>query len=161
MFENEIAVNEMHLLQFNRILQDLPTDDLFHPSVGHNHPPVWILGHLAISAEMGQRLLGGTITHREWLPLFGIGSSDIIAPNDSLTKDSLSAAVVENYRKLRSMAAEADPKAMSSPHSVKVFEGTPLKTVGNCVAILLTGHFAFHLAQLSSCRRTAGFGPIV
>ncbi len=160
MLDNVIAVNEALIRQFNKTATDIPEDELFHPSVGHGHPPVWILGHLAIVGEQGQKLLGGSITHREWLPLFGMGSSDIVASSESLTRNSLTSTVNETYQTLRSLAAAADESSLSGPLNIEFFEGTPIKTIGQCVSLILTSHFGFHLAQLSCCRRTAGFGPL-
>ena len=60
MFEREIAVNQYLLGYFANVAADMPDDSLFYPSVGHGHPPIWIMGHLAITGEMGQSLLGGT-----------------------------------------------------------------------------------------------------
>jgi hypothetical protein len=41
-----------------------------------------------------------------------------------------------------------------------LFDNTPIETFGHCVTLMLTSHFGFHLAQLSSCRRTAGHPPL-
>lgn len=160
MLENEIAVNESLIGQFNNTVNDILEDELFHPCAGHGHPPVWILGHLAIVAELGQKMLGGSVVHQEWMPLFGIGSSDIIAPDDSLTKHNLTSAVVDGYDQLRLLASKADANSVSRGHQIGFFEGTPIKTVGHCITLILTSHFGFHLGQLSSCRRSAGFGPL-
>lgn len=160
MFESEIAINEMLSHQFATTAKDIPDEDLYHPSVGHGHPPVWIMGHLAITAEMGQRMLGGSVRHPQWVRLFGRGSSDIISPQDGLTKNDLLSDVVENYRKLREMIVHANPEAVSKPHTIEVFANSPVKTVRHCLSLILTSHFGFHLAQLSSCRRAAGFGPL-
>ena len=45
---------------------------------------------------------------------------------------------------------------MRAPHAVKVLEGTPIETLGQCISHLLTSHFGFHLSQLSSCRPRGG-----
>ncbi len=156
MFEREITVNEFLAGLFERTAADIAEETLFQNSVGHGHSPVWILGHLAIVGEFGQRLLGGSVTHPDWLRLFGPGSTDSIAPSPELTKASLTAATIENYRQLRSLASTANPDAMLQPHSLSLLQGTQIKTVGDCMTHLLTSHFNFHLAQLSSCRRAAG-----
>jgi hypothetical protein len=157
MFESEIAVNENLLLQFGKIVTDISEESLFKPSVGHGHSPVWLLGHLAIVGEAGQRMLGGKISHIEWLRLFGPGSVDNIPFDPALTKSLLISAVTENYQLLRSLALVTEEANVTRPHGVSVLEGTPIVTVKHCITHLLTSHFAFHLAQLSSCRRAAGF----
>lgn len=156
MFENEIAVNEFQLSQFARVVADLDEGTLFQPGLGHGHPPVWILGHLAITGEMGLMLLGDKIQHRAWLPLFGPGSSDDVPQREELTLATLRQLIPETYRELRHLAAAADPAAMQQPHGIKLFENSPIQTVGHSVTLLLTNHFGFHLSQLSSCRRAAG-----
>lgn len=160
MFESEIAINEFLLGNFASIVKDLPEVTLFQPAAGHGHSPIWIMGHLTIVGEMGQRQLGGTVKHIEWLRLFGPGSSGTVEPRADLNREALCSAVVETYQQLRQLAEVAHESTLSRPHGIKVFEGTPIKTVKHSTALLLTNHFGFHLAQLSSCRRMAGYGPL-
>lgn len=160
MFESAVAVNEWQLRQFDNIIKDLSDDALFEPAAGHGHPPVWILGHLSIVGEQGQRMLGGTIAHIEWMRRFGPGSSDKIAADASLTRDLFRSLVPETYRKLGAMAKEAPSEIVTRAHGVELFAGSSLKTVGDLVTLLLTSHFSFHLGQLSSCRRASGHGPL-
>ena len=160
MFANAIAINQFQLGLFDRVVADIAPETLFTPSTGHGHPPVWILGHLALTGEMGSQLLGGGITHRHWLPLFGPGSSDQIAPRPDLDRELLAAAIRTAYRALHELAAAADPALLAAPHGIQLFRGTPIQTVGCAVELLLTNHFGFHLSQLSGCRRAAGHGPL-
>ncbi|WP_010586612.1 DinB family protein [Schlesneria paludicola] len=160
MFENEIALNQALIRQFKKTVADIPEDVFFHPCVGHGHPPIWIIGHLAIIAEMSQQMIGGAISHPDWLPLFGRNSSDIVSPEVGLTKATMVATLVENYQRLRDLAGQVDESAVARPHNIELFQGTTITTVGHCVTLVLTSHFGFHLGQLSSCRRTAGFGPL-
>ena len=85
MFDNEIVINDFQLRMLARIAADIPEAQLFQPGAGHGHPPAWILGHLAICGEIGQKFLGGKVVHPRWLVLFGPGSSDRIAEDVSLT----------------------------------------------------------------------------
>lgn len=156
MFQSAIAINEFQIRGFEKVVADIPEDSLFAASPGHGHPPAWIMGHLAMAGENGQRMLGGTVAHPDWGSLFGPGSSDQLAPAPDLTKELLAAAVIDAYRGLRDLAAQANPEAMARNHKVPIFRGTPIQTVGDCITLLLTNHFGFHLAQLSSCRRAAG-----
>ncbi len=160
MFANEIAINEFLSGWLDKVLADLSDANWFEPSPGHEHPPVWILGHLAICGELGQMLLGGKLTHEDWLPIFGPGSSDRVAREASFGKSPLHQAAVKAYQKLREMAAAAKAEQMDQPHGIDLFNGTPIKTIGHTTSLLLTNHFAFHLAQLSSCRRAAGHKAI-
>ena len=160
MFDNEIAINQLQLKQFAAIVADLPEESLYTRGAGHGHPPVWILGHLAIVGELGQTFLGGSLTHPRWVPLFGPGSSDDVQPDDSLTRETLITSLNQAYTTFQSMAAEAKPEEVAGPHGIDLFDGSPIQTVSHAISLLLTNHFAFHLAQLSSCRRDRGLGHI-
>jgi hypothetical protein len=160
MFENEIAINEFLQGWLAKVLADVGDEAWFEPAAGHGHPPAWILGHLAICGELGQMLLGGKVVHENWLPLFGPGSSDRVAADTALGKAALHAANTEAYAALRKMAAAADAEQMQRPHGLELFAGTPIQTIGHVTTMLLTNHFAFHLSQLSSCRRAAGHQAI-
>lgn len=156
MFEHEIAINQFQVGLFAKTIADVPEETLFEPSPGHGHPPIWILGHLAIAGENGQALLGGKPSHPQWRSLFGAGSSDKIAKDPSLTRDVFQQQIPVIYAELQRLAAGAAPEVISQPHGFAPFQGTPLKTKGHLIALLLTNHFGFHLSQLSSCRRVAG-----
>jgi hypothetical protein len=160
MFENEIAINEFLHGWLAKALADVSDAQWFEPGAGHGHPPAWILGHLAICGELGQMLLGGKVVHENWLPLFGPGSSDRVAADASLGKSVLHAATVSAYGELRKLAAAADAEHLKRPHGISLFDGTPIQTIGHATSLLLTNHFAFHLSQLSSCRRAAGHKAI-
>src|SRR5262245_48905222 len=136
MFENEIAINQFQVGQFQKSIADLPEETLFDPSPGHGHPPIWILGHLAITGENGQALLGGKASHPEWRALFGPGSSDKIAKDPSLTRELFQQAIPTIYEQLQRMAAQADPALVSQPHEFAPFKGTPLKTKGHLIALI-------------------------
>jgi hypothetical protein len=160
MFENEIAINQFQVGIFQKTITDLPEDKLFDPSPGHAHPAIWILGHLAITGEHGQTVLGGKVSHPEWLPLFGPGSSDKVAKDPSLTRELFQKVIPATYAELQRLASQADPVSLAHPHGFAPFETTPIKTKGHMIALLLTNHFGFHLSQLSSCRRSAGHKPL-
>jgi hypothetical protein len=160
MFDSAIVINEFQCKGFEKIAADITEQSFFEPSAGHGHSPAWIIGHLAISAEAGMQYFGRAIAHPEWSPLFGVGSSGQVTPSEAICKEVLQSALLQNYHDLREFAAQASPEAMSQPHRIPFFHGTPIKTVGNCIMLLLTSHFASHLSQLSSCRRAAGFAPL-
>lgn len=160
MFESAIAINEFQCKGFEKIAADLSEESFYEPGAGHGHPPVWIMGHLALTAESGMQYFGKTIAHPEWGPIFGPGSPGQVAVSASLAKEVLQETLLENYRELRNLAAQATEEAMSQPHRIPLFRGTPIKTVGDVITLLLTNHFGFHLSQLSSCRRAAGFAPL-
>ena len=160
MFENELAINELQLGLFAAIAADISEETFFTPGAGHQHPPVWILGHLAITGEMGCQLLGGSVTHRDWMEKFGPGSSDELPSDPELTKEKLIQAVNDAYASLRRYAKDADPQRTQQPHGISLFDDSPVTTISHAVALLLTNHFGFHLSQLSSCRREQGHSAL-
>ena len=160
MLSREVAINEYQLGMFEKIAADISDDSFFEPAVGHGHPPVWILGHIAICAELGQKHLGGVVQHPKWVPLFCTGSSDSIKYDAALDVTTLSTAVTEGYRELQALASSASEELLQREHGVAALAGTPIETVADAIGELLTGHFGFHLAQLSSCRRSAGHQPL-
>jgi len=160
MFERESTLNSLLVESFKMLIADIPADRIYEPAPGNGHPPVWVLGHLAICAELGQKYCGGTITHPEWLKAFGPGSSDQIEDTGDYSKEEFSTVITEGYPAFAQMAREADEASLAGPHAVPLLEGTPIQTAGDLVAHLLTSHLAFHLAQLSGWRRAAGHGPL-
>ena len=160
MFDSAIAINEFQCQGFEKIAADITEQSFFEPGAGHGHSPAWIIGHLAFSAESGMQYFGRAITHPQWSPIFGIGSSGQVPASELVCKEVLQSALLQNYQDLREFAAQASSEAMSPPHRLPFFRETPIKTVGDCITLLLTSHFGFHLSQLSSCRRAAGFAPL-
>ncbi|QDU92859.1 DinB family protein [Lignipirellula cremea] len=158
MFTREVAINQFQLGLFTKIAADIPEESLYTPAAGHGHLPVWVLGHLAICAEVGQQMLGGQLTHPEWLTPFAPGSSGAVEKTDALSKQALIDANLEGYAALRQLTLEkASDPLMDRPHGMELLADTPIQTIGDLTAVLLTNHFGFHSAQLSSCRREAGF----
>lgn len=161
MLTSAVAINQFQLAGFQKIAADIPEAALYQPGAGHQHSPVWVMGHLALTGEMGQQALGGSVTHPEWMPLFAPGSSGEVSPDTGLTKQAMVDAVTNAYTQLQKMALEdATPEHLAKPHGIALFDGSPITNIGDVITLLLTNHFGFHLAQLSSCRREAGFAPL-
>ncbi len=120
----------------------------------------WILGHLAICPELGELYCGVDWRHPLWKERFGPGSSDDVPDAASFSKDELVDAILQGYPRMHQTVSSADPSTFEKPHGLALLDGTPIKTSGDLVAHLLTSHFAFHLAQLSGWRRSAGHGPL-
>lgn len=161
MLTSAVAINQFQLAGFQKIAADIPDASLYQPGAGHAHPPVWVMGHLALTGEMGGQFFGGSVKHPEWMPLFAPGSSGEVSPDTAITKQTLIDAVTSAYTQLQKFALDnATPELLSQPHGIDLFDGSPIKTIGDAVTLLLTNHFGFHLAQLSSCRREAGFAPL-
>ncbi len=160
--KSECAINLFQVSMFEKIIQDIPDSAMLTPALGHGHTPIWILGHLAIVAELGQQLLGTTaIEHQDWLELFGPGSPDPITHLNLVPPSSeLIESIKTGYDELRNAFEAASANTLDQDHQISLFRNTPISTVGHAVSLLLTNHFGFHLSQLSSVRRSQGKPPL-
>lgn len=161
MFDRDIKLNQFFLAYFEEVIADIPANRITERAPGNGHPPVWVLGHLAIVGEMGQVPLGGQLQHPEWAPLFSPGSSDEVPGADQFAKDDLVQVIHTAYPKLGELLKNAPSEVLDQPHTVELLKGSSIETVADLEVHVLTTHFAFHLAQLSGWRRAAGLGPLV
>ena len=161
MFQRETLLNQFMTSYVDTLAADVTDENLALRLVDSGHSPLWILGHLAICAELGIKMLGGDIDHREWLPLFAPGTKDEFTSSEGHSRDELIGCIQSSYVRLCAMANEADEALLNQPHGVDLLKHTLLKTVGDVVAHLMTTHLAFHTAQLSAWRRASGQGPLL
>ena len=159
-FAAETTLNKFLMSGLTDIMADIPEDRIYERCPGNGHPPVWVLGHLAICAELGQKLCGGTIEHMAWLPAFGPGSSDEITDEGRYSTDEFMSVITNGYSKLAELAANTSADVLNQPHGVELLNGSALVTVGDVLSHLLSSHFAFHIAQLSAWRRAAGHSAL-
>ena len=64
-------------------------------------------------------------------------------------------------RRIFETAANVDPEKMDQPQTSDFFKDSPVKTIGDVVAHLLTTHFAFHIGQISAWRRLEGKSHLI
>lgn len=160
MYEQEIKLNQFMMGSFDQVMADIPADRINEPAAGNGHSPLWVLGHLAICAELGHLMLGTPIQNTEWMAAFGPGSSDKVENPESYDAADLVSRVKDGYAGLCKAAANADADALAAPNEVDLLEGSPLVSRGDLLSHLLTTHFSFHVAQLSAWRRGAGHAPL-
>lgn len=160
MFEIETKLNQFLLQGFEQVVADIPADRVNERPPGNGHPPLWVLGHLAMCVELGGTLLGEDLVHKNWAVAFGPGSSDDIKNPETYSRDELIGAIVNGYPKLCVAAQNASSDVLSQPHGIDLLAGTAIQTRGDLMSHLLSTHVAFHLAQLSGWRRAAGHGPL-
>jgi hypothetical protein len=161
-FEQELTLYKFNLNYLRMLVADLTESNLETAAFEGGNPPVWILGHLAVCTDYAAQLLGLELAcprlwHKQFAP--GTKPADLKAPLP--TKIELMAAIENGHRRVGEAAPCASAEAMNTPHSVELLKPTNLKTHGDVLAHLMTTHVAFHLAQLSACRRKSGKGPIV
>jgi hypothetical protein len=162
MFERELTLYQFNLDYTKTLARDLDDGALHERPFAGGNPPVWILGHLAVSTDYAGRMLGlRPACPKEWHRQFGPGSKPDELAQPLPTKADLVTAIETGCRRVMEAAPNASAEFMDQPHSVELLKPTPLKTNGEVMAHLMTTHFSFHIAQLSACRRASGKGPFV
>lgn len=161
MFAQEITLFHFMNGYLQKVLTGFSDEALTQPVPGAVNPPAYILGHLAISNDFALSLLKQpTVCPKSWAVAFGPGSSPDKMKIEFPSRIALLEALQTGYERIVAAAPDADPEAMAQPHSVAVFQGTPIQTVGDCVALLMTTHFSLHIGQLSLMRRQRGHAPL-
>lgn len=163
MFATETVLNQFLLEALQQIMSDIPADAAHSPAPGNGHPPLWVLGHLAICGQLGLKMVGQSLDRPEWLPLFGPGSSDKLEHPEQFSSQEFLDNILSVYPQLCQAVSEfatVNPAALQQPHGVELLKNTPIQTLQQLLIHLLTSHFSFHLAQLSGWRRAAGYGPL-
>lgn len=162
MFELELTLFKFNRNYLRMLVADLAESDMQSTPFAGANPPVWILGHLAMSTDFAGGFLGlEPACPPAWHKVFAPGSKPADLKPPLPTKAELMEAIENGYRRVAEAAPTANPETMNEPHGIEMLAPTVLKTKGDVMGHLMTTHFAFHLAQLSACRRVAGKGPIV
>jgi hypothetical protein len=159
-FTNEIKINQFLLKYCHLLTADIADERMAEqpmPCVNH---PAWILGHLAVSAEMVIGRLGGDkFLPAEWGDLFKPGSSPRDVRVDYPSKETLLKGLEDSFARARDAAAGASAETLAAPTpNPRMKEGLP--TMCEVTAFILTGHLGVHLGQLSMWRRLAGMPPL-
>lgn len=160
MSNRDEKLNRFLLETYRQVVADVPQERIGERAPGNGHPPVWVLGHLAICAELGLSNFGVELEHPEWVATFGPGSSDEISNASDYTASVFSDVILQKYPRLAAECIAAADEFMDVPHGLQLLNGSAIETRGDLLSHLLTSHFGMHLAQLSHWRRAAGHGPL-
>ncbi len=156
MYQREALLNQFFVNYIDTLAVNVNDENLHTRPVESGHTALWILGHVAICAELGIKMLGGEIEHRQWLPAFAPGSKDNFTSSEGYSRDEFLGCIKSSYAQLCEMANGADDELLDRPHGVELLDATVLNTVGDVVGHLMTTHLAFHAAQLSAWRQGSG-----
>ena len=159
MLEEALHVNRFLVGVGQHLVNELADERLTEqPLPGVNHP-TWILGHLALIADIVGESCGGTRTlPAEWGTLFGQGTQPSSARGGYPSRSELLRAFEESYRRLREQVAAAGPDLLAQPPtSPRARAAFP--TFKELATFILTGHVGVHLGQLSAWRRMIGLPP--
>jgi hypothetical protein len=160
MFDKEIKVNQFLVKYCHLLTADIAEERMAEqPMPGVNHP-AWILGHLAVSAEMIVNRLGGDkFLPEKWGDLFKPGSSPCTVRGNYPCKAELLKGLEDAFARARETACGASEEALATPTpNPRMQQGLP--TLGDVAAFILTGHLGVHLGQLSMWRRMTGLAPL-
>ena len=151
------------LAMCERLIADIPQDDMeFQPAPGVN-PPAWILGHLAICTDYALQLMGRPMRMpKTWHEEFGPGSNPLPQKHPYPPRDELMAALRTGHAEVAAAFATVDPQQLTAPNPLTNFPFLieTLPTTGDLLAHLLTTHEAAHLGHLSNWRRQTGRKPL-
>lgn len=116
----------------------------------------WILGHLAVTGDFGRKVCGRpAICPKEWRAMFNPGTH----PSRDAAQYPPMAELVDTLRRVYADFGDAairlDDAALSAPNPFPP-SGRELKTAGEFIGYLLTGHLGYHLGQLQAWRAAAG-----
>lgn len=161
MFDRESTLLRYMVGYLKALLRDWPDEQLLTPITGAANPPAFTVGHLAMSLDLALQLLGQpTQCPASWHTAFGpeADPKNVVLPYPS--KSEFLARIESGLEAVVIAAKSADAAAMAGPQQFKFFVGTPIQTVGDCVALLMTTHFSIHVGQLSVMRRVCGKPPL-
>jgi hypothetical protein len=160
--ERELTLYKFNLNYLKLLAADIAESEMSVTPFAGANPPLWILGHLAVATDYAGKMLGlERACPRDWHVKFAPGSkpADLQAPLPS--KSDLMAAIENGHRRVAEAAPGASRDVLDKPHEVELLKPTNLKTNGDVLAHLMCTHIAFHLAQLSACRRHSGKSAFV
>ncbi len=161
-FERECRICELMLSYAGRLLADVPDGQLTAQPVKGVNPPVWILGHLIVTADNGLRRLGlPPLAPPGWREAFGQGSAPARGLAMAPTKQQLESALRAGYTALVAALRAADEAALAQrTHDSEFLRNSPLQSMADVLTHLATAHFAVHLGQLAYWRRCMGYPPM-
>jgi hypothetical protein len=161
MFDNEIRAARRLLEISHGVLKDFDETQMTQPVAGAKNPPAFVLCHVLVANDGGLTLLGKPgLCPPEWRRAFGPGADPAAVKIPYPRKAALLSLLQESVGALSAAASAAGPEALNRPHGIPMFAGTEIETVSHVITLLLTGHGAFHLGQLSVMRRQLGFAPL-
>jgi DinB family protein len=150
------------LAMCERLMADIPQEEMERqPNPGVN-PPAWILGHLAICTDYALQLMGRPMQlPAAWHEEFGQGSSPLPQKHPYPTRDELLNALRSGHAAVVNVLPSIDAKQLAAPNPLNApFLQQTLPTVGDLLAHLLSTHEAAHLGHLSNWRRQMGRSPL-
>jgi len=139
-----------------KLVADLRPDQMaLQPAAGMNHP-AWVLGHLALTADMLGGMLGcEPLCPPEWQTLFGMDSTPSDDPAAYPSRDELLTTLEKAHTAIAAAVERLPEDRWGEPTPLEAVRGF-LPTFGDAIVFVTTSHEMMHLGQLSAWRRVAG-----
>lgn len=160
MLQHALTVYRFQYGYGTKVIADISESQFKTPVFPGANPPSWIVGHLAIASDFVLMVLGKpTLLPKNWMVLFGPGSDPVKYLEKHPSRAELIAAYERGHQAVFKEVPEADASKLTGPSPFKPLINE-LPTAGDLLVHLLTSHEAFHVSQLSACRRSGGFAPL-
>jgi hypothetical protein len=143
-----------------RLVADIPDEQMaVQPAPEMNHA-AWVLGHLACTADMLGSMLGlEPVCPADWPALFDWNSSPLSESSRYPTKATLLRALEESHAQIAATLPGVPASRWSEATPLEAVRGF-LPTLGDCFVFVLAAHENMHLGQLSAWRRVQGLGRV-
>lgn len=144
------------LSEAQRMMENIPCErcaDL----AGTSKHPAWLIGHLALAADLMLMLAGGEMKYPQWTELYMPGSEPQTDRSLYPKKDEVLAILAERHAALTervSQMTQADFEQVLPKEEYRSF----FPTVGHAAVYFLASHEMYHLGQLCIWRNAAGIG---
>lgn len=159
-FKTETTLVQFSIDYLKTLTSELKDEDLTQLTDSTGKTPQWILGHLHIASEFGSKMLGAdSMCGDDWFAAYGPGSQPGNPDAPEFTIEAVLGNIESGYQRLLELTKAASADELGEKHGFEPLEPA-IMTKRDLMSHLLTTHFAFHLAQLSACRRSKGMPPV-
>src|SRR5262245_17827832 len=105
------------LAMCERLVADIPQDEMERQPAAGVNPPAWILGHLAICTDYALQLMGRPMRMpKTWHEEFGPASNPLPQQHPYPTRDELMAALRTGHAEVAAAVAAVDAKQLAAPN---------------------------------------------
>jgi hypothetical protein len=158
MTESLRCVIEFNFNLLERMIGDIPADQMCQQPTGLPNHPSWILGHLAFVRFVLLQQLGHASNEfpEVWMPLFGRGSIPTEELEKYPTKEELWSAFFKLQAEAKPIVLSLTPEQLAQEHTIETLK-KPFPTIGDLLLQMLTAHDGLHIGQLSDWRRVLGY----
>ena len=113
------------------------------------NPPVWLLGHLAVSIDAVSKFAGEPYhLSEEWHSSFNAHSTPFENETPYPSKAEILAAYSEVVDRSINLMDNMSADQLAAAHGLEGLASTPVKSTEDMVTLLLTGHIGWHLGHL-------------